>query len=122
MANKSADFSDPSLMQFLKALVDDDCLDDAHEQLARTAISSGLGTLEPSERAVLDAEIVEPYVSSCEACNTTPAWEQMLHVYDTGLCNACFDKLAGVNIPEVRPNWMPLAPAPVEEDEVALPA
>ncbi len=122
MTKKSADLSDPSLMQFLKMLVDDESLDDEHEKLARKAIDNGLAGLATSEREILDTEIVAPYVSCCEACSSMPSWQHMLHVYDTGLCNTCFDKLAGINIPDVRPNWMPLIANPVDEDELAIPA
>jgi hypothetical protein len=84
---------DKGLRAFIQALLDDNCLLDGGDQVARKLLEHGLAGIDPEERAFIEAEIIEPYCSSCEDCGQTPKWDDMLHTYDTGLCKACFGNL-----------------------------
>lgn len=85
--------TDSGLRAFIQALLDDNCLLDGGDEVARKLLEHGLSGLAPEDRAFIEAEIIEPYRTSCEDCGKTPKWEDMLHAYDTGLCKGCFRKL-----------------------------
>lgn len=124
MGPLARDHGDPALLAFVGQLLEDGSLDGEAVVVARKLLEEGATTLAADERVLLEQEVIEPYIVDCEACQATPPWAEMLHVYDTGLCASCFDKLEGVDIPAVRPDWMPLPLAPVEEEDnlVADPA
>ncbi len=108
MGITASQLKDPGLTSFIRELVEDDCLTPEAEAIGRLALEKGLHALTSEQQHQLDAEIIEPYTGDCENCGATPSWDEMLHVYDTGLCAACFDKLEGVDDLGVRPEWMPL--------------
>ena len=114
-----SDIRDPGLTSFIRELVEDDCLTPEAEAIGRLALERGLEALSTEQRRHLDEELIEPYSGSCETCGITPPWDQMLHVYDTGLCASCFDKLEGIDDLGVRPEWMPLVMLP-DEDELPV--
>jgi len=118
MGKLASNFDDPGLMTFIRTLVDDQSLTDDGDIVARRALKQGLQGLSAAERQLLETDVIEPYVSRCEGCDCTPAWEQMLMVYDTGLCSECFTRLEGKVVPSVRPDWMPLIILP---DDAELP-
>ena len=120
MGSLARNHSDPELLGFIQELLKDGSLDANCEKIARSLVASGAQSLSAEERVILEAEVIEPYLGDCEGCGTSPQWQEMLHVYDTGLCAACFDRLEGQDIPAVRPDWMPLIAAP--EDDNELPA
>ena len=120
MGSTARDHGDPGLLAFIGQLLEDSSLEDEAAAAARKLLERGADALNASERVLIEQEVVEPYCTECEACHVTPGWDQMLHVYDTGLCAGCFDKLEGVDVPEVRPEWMPLAAAPPEDDELPV--
>lgn len=116
MAFDLGNTTDPGLLAFIQQLVEDCSLSPAEDQVARAALANGIEALSAEDRRQLVSSVIEPYLGDCEACSMTPSWEQVLMVYDTGLCATCFDKLEGADTLGVRPEWMPLAAAP-EEDE-----
>lgn len=120
MGPLARDHGDPALLAFVGQLLEDDSLDGEAAVVARKLLEKGAAKLAADERVLLEQEVIEPYITACEACDSTPSWAEMLHVYDTGLCAKCFRKLEGVDVPAVRPDWMPL-PRPPEEDEEGLP-
>lgn len=93
MAHLAKFDDDKGLRAFIQELVDGNCLLDGAEQVARKLLEHGLAGIDAEERALIEAEIIEPYCGACEDCGKTPNWEEMLHTYDTGLCTACFTKL-----------------------------
>jgi hypothetical protein len=121
MGPLARDHGDPALLAFVGQLLNDGSLDNEAEAVARKLLEKGATELATNEIVLLEQEVIEPYIAACEACDGTPTWAEMLHVYDTGLCAACFDKLEGVDIPAVRPEWMPL-PLPPADDEDTLTA
>ena len=120
MGSLVRDHKDPGLLNFVQDLLKDSSLDADCAAVARKLLEDGSNSLSADERVVLENEIIEPYVSECEGCHNTPSWQEMLHVYDTGLCAACFDRIEGDQVPEVRPDWMPLAAAPAEDEELPV--
>lgn len=106
------------LLDFLRELVDDHSLEEAEDSLARKALDRGLRKLSADERRRLDEDVIQPYLTDCEGCGVRPGWGELLAVYDTGLCCGCFDRLARVDTLGVRPDWMPLAPAEADDDEL----
>ncbi|MGI9331339.1 MAG: hypothetical protein ACR2QB_11555 [Gammaproteobacteria bacterium] len=118
MGSLARDHSDPELLGFIKELLEEGSLNKNCEKITRTLLQQGTHSLSAEERVVLETEIIEPYLGDCEGCGTTPSWAQMLHVYDTGLCATCFDRLEGEQVPAVRPDWMPLAAFTNEDDEL----
>jgi len=118
MGSLARDHSDPGLLGFIQELLKDGSLDKDCEKIARTLVEQGAHSLSAEDRVVLEAEVIEPYLGDCEGCGTTPSWQQMLHVYDTGLCATCFDRLEGEQVPAVRPDWMPLVAFDTEDDEL----
>ena len=112
------DHGDPALLAFIGQLLNDGSLHTEAENVARKLLDKGAGKLAARELILLEQEVIEPYISTCEACDCTPTWAEMLHVYDTGLCAKCFNKLEGVDVPAVRPDWMPLPRPPVEDDDL----
>lgn len=119
MAQLARDHGDPALLAFIGQLVEDNSLEGEAAVVARKLLEMGATKLAADERVLLEQEVIEPYITACEACDSTPSWAEMLHVYDTGLCAKCFNKLEGVEVPAVRPDWMPL-PKPPEEDDDTL--
>jgi hypothetical protein len=120
MGSLARDHSDPELLGFLKELLEGGSLDRKCEKITRALLEQGPHSLSAEDRVVIEAEVIEPYLADCESCGTTPAWQQMLHVYDTGLCAACFDRLEGKQVPTVRPDWMPLVAIDTEDDELSV--
>ena len=116
MGPLARDHGDPALLAFVGQLLEDNSLDGEAAVVARKLLDKGATMLAADERVLLEQEVIEPYITACEACDSTPSWAEMLHVYDTGLCAKCFKKLEGVEVPAVRPDWMPL-PAPPADDE-----
>ena len=117
MASPAWDLGDPALLTFIAQLVADNSLDGEAMAVARKLLEERASALAELEHLILEQEVIEPYFGECEACNSTPSWAEMLHVYDTGLCAGCFDKLEDSAKPDVRPDWMPLVPPVVEDDE-----
>jgi hypothetical protein len=123
MGTPARDHGDPGLLAFIGQLLADNSLDAAAAGAASQLLANGADSLSAAERILIEQEVIEPYLGPCEACHTTPDWDEVLHVYDTGLCTRCFDRLEGVVVPAVRPDWMPLpAPPPEEEDEPLIEA
>lgn len=122
MASLARDFGDSALLAFVRQLVADNSLDGEAQVAARKLLEAGEKALAAEEIVVLEQEVIAPYVGECEACHGTPAWAEMLHVYDTGLCADCFDKLEGVETPAVRPDWMPMAKPPTEHEDISVEA
>jgi len=118
MGSLARDHSDSGLLGFVQELLKDGSLDANCEKIARTLVEKGAQSLSAEDLIVLEAEVIEPYIGDCEGCGTTPAWQQMLHVYDTGLCATCFDRLEGEQVPAVRPDWMPLVTMETEDEEL----
>lgn len=117
MGQLARDHGDPALLAFVGQLLEDNSLDGEAAVVARKLLEKGATELAADERMLLEQEVIEPYITTCEACEGTPSWAEMLHVYDTGLCAGCFKKLEGVEVPAVRPDWMPLPKPPEEEDD-----
>lgn len=118
MGSKTRDHGDPALLAFVRQLIEDESLDADAEVVARKLLDQGAAGMGANERAILDQEVIEPYLGACEGCNDEPGWAEVLHVYDTGFCAACFDKLDGAEISKVRPDWMPLKPPPVVDEDL----
>lgn len=118
MSALARDHSDPGLLAFVQQLLADNSLDSDCETVARRLLEKGAKSLDAAEKALLENEIIEPYLGDCEGCGKTPDWHEVLQVYDTGLCAACFDRLAEQDVPAVRPDWMPLAPAEIDDEEL----
>ena len=116
MAKLARNHGDPALLAFVGQLLDDHSLFGDAQVVARKVLDQGADALDANERILLEQQVIEPYISACEACGTEPSWAEMLHVYDTGLCATCFDKPEGVATPAVRPAWMPLIPPPQEPE------
>ncbi|MDJ0927672.1 MAG: hypothetical protein QNJ73_08480 [Gammaproteobacteria bacterium] len=121
MAFDLGNTNDPGLMAFISQLVEDSSLSPAEDEVARAALDQGIDALSTEDRGRLESSVIEPYLGDCEACGTTPAWEQVLMVYDTGLCATCFDKLEGADTLGVRPEWMPLVTTPDEDEDAPEP-
>ncbi len=119
MTLTAADYKDPGLKHLLQELLADESLCEQGGQVAEIALATGLAKLDDEQRRLLEKLVIEPYMTECEACHSTPGWSDMLHVYDTGLCQGCFDELAGADDLGVRPDWMPLVILP-DEDEIPL--
>ena len=122
MAFDLGNTNDPGLVAFIHQLVDDCSLSPAEEEVARAALVQGIDALSAEDRSRLASSVIEPYLGDCEACGMTPSWEQVLMVYDTGMCANCFDKLEGADTLGVRPEWMPLVTTPDEDEELPEPA
>ncbi len=117
MGFRLGETADTGLLAFIRQLLDDQCLSPAEETVARTALEQGIEKLNSTERRMLEAEVIEPWLSSCETCGAEPDWDEVLQVFDTGLCHACFEKLAGADTLGVRPDWMPLVTSRGNEEE-----
>lgn len=118
MGSLARDHGDPALLAFVGQLIEDGSLETAAEAVARKLLDQGVSVLNKDERATLDREVIDPYLGACEACKVEPTWAEVLHVFDTGLCAGCLEKLEGVDIPDVRPDWMPLRPPPVVDEDL----
>jgi len=112
---------DAGLLEFIRQLLDDDCLSAAEATVARAALDAGIDSLNATERRLLESEVIEPWLGCCESCGAEPDWSEVLQVFDTGLCHACFEKLAGIDTLGVRPDWMPIAPAPPDDEDERQP-
>ena len=123
MGSPARDYSDPGLLAFVQQLLQDNCLEDESQAVAQRLVDEGAGSFSEEELQGLEFAVIEPYLGDCEGCGKAPAWEQVLHVFDTGLCAGCFDRLEGQEVPAVRPEWMPLAAFDTDaDDDVPVPA
>jgi len=119
MTLTDTDYKDPGLRELVQQLLTDNSLCTEGAQIAEIALAQGLTKLDAEARGLLEKLVIGPYVSRCEACDAIPGWNDMLHVYDTGVCQKCFEQLAGADDLGVRPDWMPLVIVP-DEDELAI--
>jgi hypothetical protein len=118
MGSKARDHGDPALLAFVGQLLDEDSLDMDARHVAQKLLDKGAAGLAADELAWLDAEVIDPWLSNCLVCNAEPVWAEVLQVFDTGLCSGCFEKHAEIDIPDVRPSWMPLQPPAQDDDDL----
>lgn len=87
---------DEGYSDFLRELIDADCLDETAAGITRLVLDKGVGALSAKQKHVFDKYVLGEYVTEeCARCHAEIPWCEMFAAHDNGgYCSWCMKMMS----------------------------